>query len=516
MVLAPLHLLRQTELDYLTMDYLAEVTMSILHKQMIRDSNKGWATDLQVWLEAGGLSELRDKDVRLVTNAGGANPHACAKMVLALARTIDWWHCRVAIVDGDDMLALIGSLEEEGTGLSFDPAYEVDRVADAELTRDLLSANAYLGGGGVARALELGADIVITGRVADASLITGCMLHAAGWAGIAEAEGAAVAGPVHAWAPESVDSPLDVLAAWTVAGHLIECGAQVTGGNATDWATIEDLANVGYPIAEVGFDGSVVISKPENTGGVVNRRVVAEQLLYEIGDPSAYITPDAIIDITEVTLTEIGKDRVEMKGARGLAPTPWLKVSACRIDGWFAASELIVPGQDCLARAQRMDEVLRARLEHLTELHIHTEYLGAGALSPPALRPPVELFEVVVRWAASSPRRGDIETFGMAIAPLVLTSPAGVSGMGARARPRQQLRFIPLLVKRGLIEQAVRVRTFQSRAGRLADRHNWIEDSMFSRLQRMSERRNEHRLRGRLAEGLLRRLVEPAEEEVRH
>ena len=367
--------------------------------------------------------------------------------------------------------------------------------------------------GAIASPGELGADIVITGRVADASLITGCMLHAAGWAGIAEAEGAAVAGPVHAWAPESVDSPLDVLAAWTVAGHLIECGAQVTGGNATDWATIEDLANVGYPVAEVGFDGSVVISKPENTGGVVNRRVVAEQLLYEIGDPSAYITPDAIIDITEVTLTEIGKDRVEMKGARGLAPTPWLKVSACRIDGWFAASELIVPGQDCLSRAQRMDEVLRGRLEHLTELHIHTEYLGAGALSPPALRPPVELFEVVVRWAASSPRRGDIETFGMAIAPLVLTSPAGVSGMGARARPRQQLRFIPLLVKRGLIEQAVRVRTFQSRAGRLADRHNWIEDSMFSRLQRMSERRNEHRLRGRLAEGLLRRLVEPAEEE---
>lgn len=459
-VMAPVEMLESTRLDYITMDYLAELTMSILAKQRSRDRHAGWAADLTDWLGEGGLAALQRDGVRLVTNAGGANPRACAEEVLALAIEEGWDSCRVALVTGDDLHPELTRLQELGEHLEH---METGRTIEDVRPR-LSSANAYLGAGAVARALARGADVVVTGRVADPAMTLGCMIHHAGWAARAEAAGLPLAGPVHRWAPPDEVDVLDRMAGWTLAGHLIECGAQSTGGNSTDWAEIDDLGSLGYPVAEVDLDGSCIITKPEGSGGRVSRRTVAEQLVYEIGDPAAYLTPDVVLDLRDVELEDVGEDRVRVHGCRGGAPPERLKVSAAYRDGWFAAAELLVAGEHATARAERADEVLRDRLDRagLTGLRLQTELFGAGAASLPGVPlPPSDAPEVLVRWAVASQRRREVSTFAREIAPLVLTGPAGVAGYAARARPREQFRFWPALVDREIVEDGIQVEVLQ-------------------------------------------------------
>lgn len=505
-VFAPIDLLVGEELDYLTMDYLAEVTMSILAKQKARDPQKGWATDLLDWLKAGGISLLHEKKTRLVTNAGGANPNACAEAVLSLACEIGWVDCRIAMVTGDDVLPLIDDVLDGGRAVEhMDSGILLSEVRD-----ELVSANAYLGAGSIAQALERGADIVITGRVADASLIVGSMLHSQGWASYAINKGLPLSSLVEEWAPKDVKNPLDVLAGWTLAGHLIECGAQVSGGNSSDWEMIPNIADVGYPIAEIDRDGSAIITKIEGTGGSVTRRTVAEQMLYEIGNPTAYMTPDVIVDLSHTELKNAGKDRVMVTGTKGKPAPQTLKVSSNHKDGWFAAGDLVIPGPNAKRRAERTDLVLRERLSDLVGLEIHTEFFGAGASLPDGLRHlAVDPSEINIRWAAKSNVRSEVIEFTRAIAPLVLTGPAGVSGYSARGRPREQLRFFPFLLQRELVESRIHITMMQTLHLRLKEMDPRI-DGVLARIQKMAAGEPEGLWRRRVARRVLRRLERPS------
>ena len=456
-VLEPVELLKHEKLDYVMFDYLAELTLSIMAKQRARNSETGWATDLVDWLSQGGLTELQAQGVKLVTNAGGANPESCARAVLEIARNNGWNNCKIAVVTGDDLLARLDFLFADGHHLSHMETEEL--LSETEAT--IIASNAYLGAGPIGAALEAGADLVITGRVADASMLVGCMLHKSGWAANAVELGLSRTEKIADWAPEGVISPLDILAQWTVAGHLIECGSQVCGGNSSDWQTIPDLDDLALPVAEVGADGSVVITRALRGGGRVDRRIVAEQLIYEIGDPAAYITPDVVVDLRQVTLSDESHERVTVMGARGLSQPEDLKISGAVEAGWFAASSLLVSGPDSRARATLCDETLRGRLDCCEDLEIHSELVGTGITLPPGFAiqmvnredPP----EVLIRWAATSRDREEVIRFSREVAPLVLTGPGGVCGYGARARPRRQLRHWPSLLPRELVEPQVKV-----------------------------------------------------------
>lgn len=456
-VLAPVELLKHEGVDYVMFDYLSELTLSIMAKQRARDPEAGWATDLVDWLSQGGLTELQAQGVKLVTNAGGANPESCARAVLELARNNGWNDCKVAVVTGDDLLGRLDFLFADGHHL----AHMETGECLSESAATIIASNAYLGAGPIGAALEAGVDLVITGRVADASMLVGCMLHKSGWAANAVELGLSRTDRIADWAPEGVVSPLDVLAQWTVAGHLIECGSQVCGGNSSDWQTIPDLDDLALPVAEVSADGSVVITRALRGGGRVDRRIVAEQLIYEIGDPAAYITPDVVVDLRQVTLSDESPERVAVAGARGLSQPADLKISGAVESGWFAASSLLVSGPDSRARATLCDETLRGRLDCCENLEIHSELVGTGITLPPGIAiqlvsredPP----EVLLRWAATSHDRDDIIRFVREVAPLVLTGPGGVCGYGARAQPRRQLRHWPALLPREIVEHNVKV-----------------------------------------------------------
>jgi len=502
--MAPLKLLESADLDYLTMDYLSEVTMSIMHKQLNRNSEAGWATDLKDWLKAGGISLLRTKNVKLVTNAGGANPYSCASMVLAAASDIGWNDCRVALVIGDDLSEKLGEIAESGT--QFTHMYNPSLGSLLDHSSSVVSANAYLGAGAIGRSLERGADIVITGRVADASLIVGCLLHSNGWAKRAEEANLPLCGPIANWYDGNLNESLDILAGWTVAGHLIECGAQVSGGNSTDWDYIGPLTDLGYPLAEIFPDGRCIITKPNESQGAVTSRIVAEQLLYEIGDPSAYITPDCIVDLSRIQLEEIGKDRVLVRGAKGIEQTSTLKLSASHKDGWMVVSELVAPGPNARKRAEKADFTLRSRLKHLKGMEIHSEFLGDEALTPPAMRSnAMNPSEIVIRWVATSMDKSELIEFSRAVAPLVLTGPAGICGYSARSRPREMLRFFPTLFDRNLIEAQVHIKMMHSWRHALELRMPWSNDWLFIPLENMAHSEKNIR-RSRFAEKILRRL----------
>ena len=499
--LAPLEMLKNSDMDYLTMDYLAEVTMSIMHKQREREIEAGWATDLEIWLRAGGMELLQKKGVKLVTNAGGANPLSCVNRVLRAASAIGWTECKVATITGDDIGNKLSVLS--GTGEPFLHMFDHRKGGLLEHENSIVAANAYIGASGIGRALEQGADIVITGRVADASLIVGCMVHASGWAkNGSELE---ISTPLWEWAPASVLSPLDVLAGWTIAGHLIECGAQVCGGNSSDWKDVPNMDDLSYPIAIVQNDGASIITKSRGIGGMVTKRTVAEQLLYEIGDPNCYHTPDVSVDLTEITLTEIGLDHVLVKGAKGIMPPASLKVSACHRDGWMSTGSLMVPGPDAMSKAIALDAAMRGRLGDISGINIETEFLGAQALTPPGLRKEIMVNEVVVRWAISSPNKAKLTHFSRSIAPLVLTGPPGVTGFGARPRPRELLRFFPTTIRRILIEPQINITLLQTWRSELEERIPWLEEKIISRLEILKGDDN-RLIRARIAERILNKL----------
>ena len=433
---APVRQVEGGPIDYLMMDFLAEVTMSILQKQKARDPSLGYARDVVPMLERI-LPACVARGIRVTTNAGGVNPAACAAAVAAAARKLGLaGKLRIGVVTGDDILPRLDALLAAGV-----PLADMDTGRPlADIRSRVLSANAYLGAWPVVRALADGAQVVITGRVTDTGLTLAPMAHGFGWG-------------AEAW---------DLMAAGTIAGHIIECGAQCSGGNyLAGWPAVQGLEDVGYPIVEAEPDGSFAITKHPGTGGAVTVASVTEQLVYEMGDPRSYITPDCVADFTTIRLAAAGADRVRVSGIRGRPATDSLKVSIAYAAGFKAVGTLVYAWPDAYAKAREADRVLRARLDRLGLRfdEVLTEFVGASAVHGPlAGDPPPDLAEVQLRIGVRSEDRARVERFTRELAPLILNGPPSVTGFaGGRPKVEEIVAYWPALVPKREIHPEVQV-----------------------------------------------------------
>jgi hypothetical protein len=421
--------------DYLMLDYLAEVTMSILQKQKERDPNMGYARDFIGAMESV-LPAVTERGVRVIANAGGVNPPACAAAVRALAASSTRSETlRIAVVTGDDLLGRIDELIDSGH-----PLANMDTGEPLSTIRDrVLSANAYIGSTPIVEGLERGANVVITGRSTDTALTMAPLRYEFGW------------GPTE-W---------NKLAAGIIAGHIIECGAQCSGGNCLyDWRSIPDLANVGYPIAEAKPDGSFVITKHAGTGGRVSVQSVSEQLVYEMGDPHEYITPDVVADFTTIRLEQDGPDRVRVSGIEGRPATDKLKVSIAYRAGFKAVGTLVYAWPEAMDKARAADAILRERLDRLGLKfdQVLTEYVGVSATHGKLVGDGdhQEIPEVQLRVGVRGENRRDIERFTREIAPLVLNGPPSVTGFaGGRPKVEEIVAYWPALIDKRVVQTRV-------------------------------------------------------------
>ncbi len=427
---------RQVEggpIDYLMLDYLAEVTMSILQKQKERDPSLGYARDFVGAMESV-LPAVVEGNVKVVANAGGVNPAACAAAVLAAAgKSGGRAALRIGVITGDDLLGRLDELMAAGHLLA-----NMDTGEPLSTVRDrVLSANAYIGSEPIVEALGKGANVVITGRSTDTALTMAPLRYEFAWGATG-------------W---------DHLAAGIVAGHIIECGAQCSGGNCLyDWRSIPDLANVGYPLVEAKADGTFVVTKHEKTGGRVSLETVTEQLVYEMGDPHSYITPDVIADFTTIKLAPDGQDRVLVSGIKGNPPTDKLKVSVAYRAGFKAVGTLVYAWPDALEKAQLADRILRERLDRLGLKFDRTlsEFVGAtathGLLSGDQRNAP----EVQLRFGVRGQDRHAVERFTREIAPLVLNGPPSVTGFaGGRPKVEDIVAYWPALIDKSVVKTRV-------------------------------------------------------------
>ncbi len=418
-------------IDYLMLDYLAEVTMSILRKQKERDPSLGYARDFIGAMESV-LPAVAERGVKVVANAGGVNPRACAAAVKVMAGERGH-RLTIGVVTGDDLLGRLDELIAAGH-----PLANMDTGAPLSTVRgEVLSANAYIGSEPIVEALQKGASVVITGRSTDTALTMAPLRYEFGWAA----------------------SQWDQLAAGIVAGHIIECGAQCSGGNCLyDWRSIPDLANVGYPLVEASPDGSFVVTKHPKTGGRVSVQTVSEQLVYEMGDPHSYITPDVVADFTTIKLTPAGDDRVRGSGIKGRPPTDKLKVSIAYRAGFKAVGTLVYAWPDALEKAQLADRVLRERLDRLglSFDHILSEYVGATATHGRLAGDQRNAPEVQLRFGVRGSDRAAVERFTREIAPLVLNGPPSVTGFaGGRPKVEEIVAYWPALIDKSVVKTKV-------------------------------------------------------------
>ena len=392
-------------IDFLVFDYLAETTMAILAAARAKQPEMGYATDFVDIAMKSVLPEVMKRGIKVVANAGGINPQACAAALQALAAS-QGLQPRIAVVEGDDITALLPGLREQGC---------TDMFNGEPLPEKVLSANAYLGAWPIAQALNAGADIVITGRCVDSATTLGPLIHAFGWQ----------------------QHDFHQLAGGSLAGHIIECGCQATGGLHTDWQAIPDWHHIGYPIVDCQADGSFVVHKPPGTGGKVLRAAVAEQLLYEIGDPGSYLLPDVVCDFRQVQIEQLDGEHVRVSGALGRAPTDSFKVSATSLQGYRCTGSMVIIGIDAAAKAQRTGEAVlqrcrvllaQAGLSDFTSSHI--DLFGAETLYGEHARTSASR-EVMVRITASHSSRQALDVFAREIAPSGTSWSPGTTGPGA-------------------------------------------------------------------------------------
>ncbi|MFZ1080738.1 MAG: acyclic terpene utilization AtuA family protein [Candidatus Kryptoniota bacterium] len=431
---APYWQVSKGQVDYLVMDYLAEVTMSILQKQKSRDLKLGYAKDLLPTMEQI-LPIIIDKNIKVITNGGGVNPQSCRDAIFEIAKKLGAKGLKIGVVYGDDIYGRIDELLINGIDLK-----NMETGESLRLVRDRLqSANVYFGAFPIAKALQDGAQIVLTGRATDTGLTLAPMIYEFGWSEIDYYE----------------------LAAGIVAGHILECGGQSSGGNfLKDWKSIPDLANIGFPIAEAHHDGTVYITKHNGTGGLVSVDTVKEQLLYEIGDPKEYVTPEVIADFTSIKLEQAGKDRVKIFNVKGKPPTDFYKVSMAYFDGYYAVGTLTYGWPDALEKAQAADKIMRQRLKDLGFEYeeFNTEFLGFNSCHGPLSPTPSEINEIVLRVAARSKDREAVDAFGRQLVPLVLTGPPTVTGFGGgRPKPQDVVAYWPALIKKSLVKPVAEV-----------------------------------------------------------
>ncbi len=429
---APVDQVRKGPIDYLVMDYLAEVTMSILQKQKLKDPALGYARDL-VPLIAEILPDIVSRGIRVITNGGGVNPVACRDALFAVARQKGIHGLKIGVVRGDDILLNVDGLIASGATLA---NMETGEPLSSIRNR-LISANVYFGAAPIVEALGQGAQIVITGRTTDTGLTLAPMIHEFGW---------------------SMDD-WDRLASGTVAGHILECGAQASGGNfLADWKSVPDLAHVGFPIAEAFPDGTFVVTKHQGTGGLVSEATVKEQLLYELGDPTSYITPDCVADFTTIRLEQTGRDHVRVWGVKGRPATEFYKVSMAYHDGYTAVGTLTYAWPDAVEKARAADRILRIRLADLglSFEEVRTELLGVDSCFGPRAPEIADPNEVVLRIGVRGQDRDAVERFGRELAPLILTGPPSVTGFaGGRPRPSEVIAYWPALIRKNLVSPLV-------------------------------------------------------------
>ena len=423
---------KESPLDYLMMDYLAEVTMSIMQKQKLKDPKAGYARDLVDVIDQI-LPDIVEKNIKVITNGGGVNPEGCRDAIFEVARRRGI-PIKVGVVLGDNILTTIDSLAADGHALkNMETGESLNDVKDR-----VLSANVYFGAWPIVEALRQGAQIVITGRTTDTGLSLAPMIYEFGWK------------------PDD----WDLLSAGTIAGHILECGAQSSGGNfAAGWKDVKDFINIGFPIAEAYPNGEFIITKHPKTGGMVTRQTVAEQLLYEIGDPKDYITPDCVADFTSIHLEEVGKDRVKVFGIKGRPFTDFYKVSMSYSDGFSAAGTLTYTWPDAMQKARLSDKILRGRLKQqgATFEEFRTEYLGYNSCHGPLTTTKEEdVEEVVVKFAVRGNDKASFTKFGKEIAPLILTGPPSVTGFaGGRPKPSEVVAYWPALLRKEAVTPRV-------------------------------------------------------------
>ncbi len=411
--------------DYLMMDYLAEVSMSLLAAARMKHPDGGYPPDFIAYLK-DFLPQLKRRGIKVVSNAGGVNPRGCKAALQAICQGMELDVC-IAAVTGDDVMPLIDGLRQAGIR---------EAVSAAELPARLLTANAYLGALPIKAALDAGADIVITGRCADSSLALGILMHEFGWAA----------------------DQYDLLAAGSLVGHLLECGAQGVGGLHTDWQRVPNWENIGYPIAECSPDGTFVLTKPADSGGLVIPGAVAEQVLYEIGDPSAYVLPDVVADFSQVSLVQDGEHRVHVSGARGRGPTPQYKVSATYHDGYRTVATVSIVGPDAAAKAERTAQALIARarltfqergLPDFTATHV--EALGAEASYGAASRTRNSR-EVLLRLVAAHADAKCLDLFARELGSAGISFAPGITGIyNGRPKPAPLIRLFTFFIDKALL-----------------------------------------------------------------
>jgi hypothetical protein len=433
---APVEQVRGGEIDYLMLDYLAEVTMSIVQKQRQRDPNAGYARDF-ISLMREILPDCVKRNIKVTANAGGVNVPGCAEAVRGVAKELGLnGKFKIGIVTGDDILPRLDEFIEKGVAIT-----NMDTGESLASIRDRVqSANVYLGAQPLVEALDRGANVVIGGRLTDTGLTLAPLMHEFGWT-------------FEDW---------DRIAAGTIAGHIIECGAQASGGNCQyDWRNIPDLANVGFPIVEAYPSGEFVVTKHEGTGGRVSIPSIKEQLLYEMGDPHAYITPDVVADFTTINLSDDGRNRVRVSGIKGNPNTEFYKVSIAYSAGWKAVGTLVYSYPEAFDKAQAADKILRSRLDKLGLKFdvILTEFVGVNATHGHlAGAPSPDIPEVQLRFGVRGQSKADVERFTKELAPLILTGPPSVTGFaGGRPKVEEIMAYFPALIPKTLIETNVEV-----------------------------------------------------------